>query len=182
MQQFLLSRQERKVASTQASGVGISSSGTIISLTTGIAEGNEVNTRTGTTLRVIQQHFRFIFRAITNDQSARFIIFRDMFNTGTTPTVTEVLPTTGILSHFSDVREVQQKRYQILLDRIVDVSLEGPSIKTNVANIKKQGMVYYNGPTAVAASNGRGAIFLLVIGSLSTGTFDYDWQGVFTDS
>lgn len=178
----LETRQERKVSSTQASGVGISSAGTVINLTNSIIEGNDINQRSGTTIRVTRQAFRMIFRAITNDQSARFIIFRDLFNTGTTPTVTEVLPTTGILSHFSDTREIQQRRYHILLDRMIDCSVAGPSILSDSAILNFKGNVYYNGSTAVASANGRGAIFLLVIGSLSTGTYDYDWQGTYSDA
>lgn len=178
----MLQMQEHKALSVQASGVIISSTGTVINLTNSIVEGVDINQRSGTTIRIFRMHFRFAMQMNTDDQSGRFIIFRDNMNTGTTPTVTDILPTTGYLSHFSDTREVQQKRYTIILDRISDVSIGGPSRITKVADIKYVGNVYYNAATAVAAANGKGALFLLVIGSRSTGLYDYDWQCEFTDS
>jgi len=65
---------------------------------------------------------------------------------------------------------------------MIDCSVAGPSILSDSAILNFKGNVYYNGSTAVASANGRGAIFLLVIGSLSTGTYDYDWQGTYSDA
>lgn len=178
----LLQRQEHKAYSTQVSGANISATGAIVNLSNGIIEGVDINQRTGTTIRIFRMHFRYAFNMNTNDQSARFIIFRDNMNTGTTPNVTDVLPTAGYLSHFSDVRQVQQRRYTILFDDTVDVSIAGPSRVSKKANIKFVGNVYYNGTTAIATANGKGAVFLLVIGNVSTGLFDYDWQCEFTDA
>lgn len=178
----MLEMQEHKVRSVQQSSVVISSAGAVINLTNGIVEGDDVNMRSGTTIKMLKQHFRFAFNVVGIDQSARFIIFADMLNQGTTPTVTEVLPTTGYLSHYSDIRQIQQKRFKILLDSTLDVSVAGPSRVTRRGDINYKGKVYYNGTTAIASANGLGSIFLLVIGSLSTGTYDYDWQGVYTDS
>jgi ribosomal protein S8 len=178
----MLTMQEHKVRSTQASGTTISSSGAIIPLTNGIVEGDDVNMRSGTTIKMLQQHFRYAFNMTSSDQSARFIIFADMINTGVQPTVTEVLPTTGYLSHYSDVRQLQQKRFKILLDDTIDCSVNGPSRLSKKAEIKWKGQVFYNAATAVTTANGKGALFLLVIGSLNTGVYDYDWQCVYTDS
>lgn len=179
---MILKRQEHKVFSTQVSGASISTAGAIVPLTTAIIEGDDINMRSGTTIRMLHQTFKFTSVAITDSQSMRFIIFRDLFNTGTFPTVTDVLPTTGILSHFSDTREIQQKRYHILLDKIVDVSLNGEAVKTNRAEMNFRGNVNYNAATNVTAANGRGATFLLIIGDKNTGVYNYDWQCVYTDS
>lgn len=181
-QRFMERRQEKKVYSTQLSGATVSPTGFVISLSTFVVEGADINQRSGTTIRALHQTFKYTLSTSTVSQSARFIIFRDLFNTGTTPTVTEVLPTTGMLSHFSDTREIQQRRYHILLDKIVDVSIAGDAIKTNRAEIGFKGNVQYNGSTAVATANGRGAIFLLVIGNSNTAVYDYDWQLHYTDS
>lgn len=182
VQRIMRKRQEHKAFSIQVSGATISAAGAIVPLSNGVIEGIDITNRSGTTIRVIQQHFHFAFAMNTNDQSARFIIFRDLFNTGTTPTVAEVLPTSGYLSHFSDIRMVQQKRYHILLDRIKDVSVTGPSRVTDHAVLNFSGNIYYNASTAVPAANGKGSLFLLVIGSQNTGLVDYDWQMTFTDS
>lgn len=178
----MLSMQERKAFSTQISGVIVSPSGLMINLTNGIVEGADINQRSGTTIRIVRMHFRHSFAASANDQSARFILFRDNMNAGTTPSISDVLPTSGYLSHFSDVREIQQKRYTILYDKTVDVSNTGPSRISNKAEIRYNSNVYYNAPTAVVGANGKGAVFLLVIGSFNTGVYDYDWQCEFTDS
>lgn len=179
---MLVGLTEPKVNSVQQSGVGISSSGAVINLTNNIVEGDTVSNRSGEKVTILSMNMKFRFLAITNDQSARFIIFRDLQNNGTTPTVTEVLPTTGLLSHYSDVRYQQQHRFSILFDQILDCSLQGPTVKTVVTQIRKRMPVYYNGATAVATSNGKGATFLLVIGSLNTGVYDYDIQTVYNDS
>jgi hypothetical protein len=173
---------EKKVYSTQAANTTIASTGTVINLSNGIVEGDDINMRSGTTLTVTKQTLRFNFQASVATQSARVILFRDMMNTGTTPSISEVLPTSGYLSHYSDVREIQQRRYQILWDTVFDCSLTGNTTTTKLKVVNRPCRVMYNGTTAVAASNGKGAIFLLVIGSASTGDFDYDWQAVYNDS
>lgn len=178
----LLRVAEKKVFSTQAANTTIASTGTVINLTNGIVEGDDLNMRSGTTITVTKQILRFNFQAAVTTQSARVILFRDMMNTGTTPTIAEVIPTSGYLSHYSDVRQWQQSRYEILWDTIFDCSLTGNTTTTKSKVVNRQCRVMYNGTTAVAASNGKGSIFLLVIGSASTGDFDYDWQAVYNDS
>lgn len=182
VRQILRSNQEHKVYSTQVAGAIANTAGAIVSLSTGIIEGADINQRSGTTIRAIKMHFRFTFQFNVGDQSLRFLIFRDMFNVGTTPTPTEILPTTGYLSHFSDVRMIQQKRYQILYDKTVDVSINGPSRVTRRVDLNLNKVINYNGSTAIATANGHGGIFMCVIGSANTGIYDYDWQLVYTDS
>lgn len=182
MRRALLRIAEPKVFSTQSANTVIASTGIVTSMTNGIVIGDDISNRSGTKITVVQQTLRFNFQASVTTQSARVILFSDRFNTGTTPSVTDILPTTGYLSHYSDVREMQQKRYEILWDRVIDCSLTGETTKTRKFHSTKKIPVYYNGNTAVAASNGKGAIFLLVIGSASTGDFDFDWQAVYNDS
>jgi len=173
---------EPKVFSTQAAGNLISSSGTVINLSNGIVEGDGINNRSGTVVTITKQNLRFNFEAFTVTQSARVILFRDMMNGGSTPSVTDVLPATGYLSHYSDVREIQQARFDILWDVVIDCNLNGEATKTLRKVASRPKKVFYNGTTAVASANGKGSIFLLVIGSASTGVYDWDWQAVFNDS
>lgn len=182
IQRVLLRRQEHKVFSTQLAGVTISPTGTVIPFSEFIVEGSDVNQRSGTTIRTIKQFLKFTVSTTTVSQSARLILFRDLFNTGTLPTVTEVLPATNMLSHFSDIRQQQQRRYHILMDRMFDVSIAGNSIHSEAHEFSFKGNVYYNAATAVVGANGRGSIFLLVIGNSNTALYDYDWQCVYSDS
>jgi len=173
---------EPKINSVQASGTTISSSGTVINVSNNIVEGDTVSNRSGEKITILTMNFKFRFLAVTNDQSARFVLFRDLQNNGTTPTVTEVLPTTGLLSHYSDIRYHQQHRFSVIFDKIIDCSVQGPSVQTLSSQITRRMPVYYNGISTGSTSNGKGATFLLVIGSLSTGVFDYDIQTVYNDS
>lgn len=173
---------EPKVFSTQAANTTIASTGVVINLSNGIVEGDDINMRSGTRITIMKQTLRFNFQAAVTTQSARVILFADMMNTGTTPTISDVIPTAGYLSHYSDVREIQQKRYVILWDTIIDCSLTGNTTLTKKKVVNRPCQVSYNGTTAVAASNGKGTVCLLVIGSASTGDFDYDWQAVYNDS
>lgn len=182
VQRALFRIAEPKVYSTQAANTTIASTGTVINLSNGIVEGDDISNRSGTTITILKQTLRFNFQAAVTTQSARVVLFRDLMNVGTTPSISEVLPTSGYLSHYSDVRMLQQKRYDILWDTIIDCSLTGETTKTKKSVVRRPCRVMYNGSTGVAASNGKGAVFLLVIGSASTGDFDYDWQAVYNDS
>jgi hypothetical protein len=182
VKQMILGITEPKVFSVQSSGTTISAAGTVLNMTNGIVEGDDVANRSGTKITVESMNYRFRFLAVTNDQSARFILVRDLQNLGTTPAVADIIPTSGLLSHYSDVRYHQQHRFSILFDEIVDCSIAGPSVKTIKGTTRRRMPVYYNGATGVATSNGKGSIFLVVIGSLNTGVFDVDIQMVYNDS
>jgi len=178
----LMNTAEKKVKSINASGANTGVAGTVINLTNGIVEGDDIFDRSGTKIFVSKIEARFRATAVINSQTTRFIIFRDLFNQGTTPAVSDVLPVATVTSHYSDTRYVQQKRIVILDDWVVDVNIAGEAVKTRKFGRQNAGAVYYNGATAVAGSNGKGSIFLLVIGTAATGTYDYDITMVFNDS
>lgn len=173
---------EKKVLSVAQTTQTISSSGTVINLTNSIVEGDDIYNRSGTKVKILSQLIRFRFSAVSTNQSARFLLVKDNINTGTTPTVIDILPTASWQSHYSDVRTIQQNRFTILHDETLDVSINGEAVKSVYKRFTRKYPVFYNGATAVSSSNGKGATFLVVIGSSSTGIFDYDWQGVFNDS
>jgi len=160
----------------------VSNSGFVYSISNNIVEGDDVFQRAGTkiTLKEIRIYYRCF--AVTTSQTFRFILFHDLFNQGTTTVVTDVLPAASYLSQFSDVRQIQQKRFIIVDDWHADSNLGSNLIISHVKNIKVHRGVYYNAATAVPGANGSGALFLLVIGSSSTGTFDYRVQMIFNDS
>jgi hypothetical protein len=182
IRQVITSMAEPKVLSFAQAIQTVSSGGVIISLSNIIVEGDDIFNRVGTKVRLLRQTLKFRFSAVATNQSCRFILFRDMLNTGNTPAVTDVLPGGTYQSHFSDVRQIQQRRYSILHDETIDCSINGETVKSaDYIEIKKTGVIRYNGATAVPTANGPGAIFLLIIGSSSTGQYDYDWQMVFND-
>jgi len=101
-------------------------------------------------------------------------------NRGTTPTVLEVLNTASFMSQLAPA-PLQQKRFTILADFQLDCNVAGEAIKSHVMNISGSN-VFYNGATAVAASNGPGALFLLEIGDSITGLFDFSYEPIYTDA
>lgn len=154
--------------------------GIVINLTNGIVQGDDVNQRSGDQIRIRSHRLVVRASAITVSQTFRFIWFRDNMNRGTTPAVTEVLNTANFMSQYSPA-PLQQKRFTILKDVVVNCNLAGESIKSRTFEVP--GMpVFYNGATAVAASNGPGALFLLEIGDSLTGLYDFSYEPVYTDA
>ena len=175
-------RVEKKVFSTQANSATSATTGTVINLTNGIIEGDDLTQRSGTVIRLARLRMLYRGTAVTTSSSLRFILFRDMFNQGTTPTVIELLPAANLTSQYSDVREIQQHRFHIIHDHMMDINVNGRTIVTKQFDLNIEGKVYYNGTTAVATANGRGSLFLLVIGATNNSVYDVTAQVVFTDA
>jgi len=173
---------ETKVNSLITVANTVSNVGTMFNISNNIVEGDDVFQRAGT--KIALKEIRLYYRcfAVVSSQTFRFILFHDLFNQGTTTSVAEVLPAISYISQFSDVRQLQQKRFVIVDDFHADSNLNSDLIISHVRNIKTHRSIFYNGATAVAASNGAGALMLLVIGSSSTGTFDFRVQMMFNDS
>jgi len=173
---------ETKVWSVNTVTSTVSTAGTVANISNGIIEGDDVGSRAGTMVRLKRCRLYYRCFAVTSSQSFRFILFRDLFNQGTTPAVGDLLPTATWTSQYSDIHMIQQRRFHIIDDWMVDCNLSADNIRSRHRDFALLGNIYYNGTTAVAASNGRGAMFLLVIGSSSTGTFDFNVQVMFNDS
>lgn len=182
VREYMLSIAEDKVNSLNVVGTTSSTAGIIYNISNNIVQGDNIFERTGTKIYLTKFHIYYRCFAITNPQSFRFILFRDMFNQGTTVTVTDVLPTGTWLSQYSDVRQIQQKRFEILDDWVVDSNTQGEVIRSRNRTLKGRWPVLYNGATAVATANGKGTVFLLVIGSAITGAYDWRIQMEFNDS
>lgn len=160
----------------------ISSTGAISNLSSTIAQGDDVNQRNGDMIISHGSTMNFRFRAVGTDQTARFIVVRDNFNLGTAPAVTDILATPLYRAEFNPLTVVQQKRFTILMDKYLDSNLNGETLKTVSMNIPPSGKIYFNGAGAVGTSNGRGALFLLVIGDAATGMFEFTYQIRFIDT
>lgn len=154
--------------------------GIINNLSNGIIQGDDINQRSGDQIRIKSHRLMVRSSAITVNQTFRFIWFRDNMNRGTTPTVLEVLNTASFMSQLAPA-PLQQKRFTILADFQLDCNVAGEAIKSHVMNISGSN-VFYNGATAVAASNGPGALFLLEIGDSITGLFDFSYEPIYTDA
>lgn len=178
-----LTRQiEKKVYSTSTIGASVATAGTTIGITQGIQVGDDIATRTGTLIRICRLRILYRGTAVTTSSSIRFILFRDMLNQGTLPGVIDLLPATNWISQYADAREMQQHRFHIINDHTMDLQVAGSNVKTKQYDIALDGKVFYNGTAVSTASNGRGALFLLVIGNAISTQYDYTIQVVYTDA
>lgn len=176
IQKALNRRTEIKSILVSQAPLAVSPLGTVSNMSSTIGQGDDINQRNGDVILSQGYTLNFRFRAITTDQTARFILFRDNFNLGTTPAVTEVLAAALYRSEYNPIAVVQQKRFTILLDSFLDSNINGETLKTITKKIPSSGKIFYNGTAAAGASNGRGAIFILVIGDASTGLHEYTLQ------
>lgn len=176
IQKALNRRSEVKSILVSQSPLAVSAAGTVSNMTSNIGQGDDVNQRNGDTILSQGYTLNYRFRAITTDQTVRFILFRDNFNLGTTPGVSDVLAAPLYRAEYNPLFVVQQKRFTILHDSFLDSNINGETLKTTTKRIPSSGKIYYNGAAVAGASNGRGAIFLLVIGDASTGLHEYTLQ------
>lgn len=158
---------------------GNTTAGSVTNLSNGIIQGDDLTQRAGDQIRAVRHILSVRATAITVSQTFRFILFKDNNNRGTVPTVLEVLSNVNFMSPYAPA-PLQQHRITILKDFKLNCSLTGESIKSRTLTLPGN-LVSYNGATAVAASNGPGALFLLVIGDSNVGLWDFSYEAHYTD-
>ncbi|UTQ50799.1 MAG: 21.8 kDa coat protein [Tomato albetovirus 1] len=154
--------------------------GTVINLTNGVIQGDNVNERSGDKIKLTKQILRVRFSAVVASQTVRFILFKDNTNRGTTPAVTELLNSASLMSQYNPTTMVQQ-RFTVLADVSLNGNLNGEAIKERVISRNSKYSVYYSGGTAIATANGPGATFVLVIGETASGLFDIGYEVHYLD-
>lgn len=178
----IVQRAEKKVGVTGNTTVGITTAGTVINLSNNIVQGDDFFQRTGDKIFIQKVLLKMRGVALVGSQTIRFIFLSDRFNQGTTPAVGDILQAANFIATYNQLTVVQQKRFVIHGDWSLDCNFAGEAIKSITKTYGEMGSIFYNGSTAVAASNGKGSQFLLVIGSAATGTYDFNWEGTFTDT
>lgn len=158
---------------------GNTTAGSVTNLSNGIIQGDDLTQRAGDQIRMVRHILAVRATAITVSQTFRFIWLKDNTNRGTVPTVLEVLSNVNFMAPYQPA-PLQQSRFTILADFKLNCSLTGESIKSRELSLPGK-LVSYNGATAVAASNGPGAVFLLVIGDSNTGLWDFSYEAHYTD-
>lgn len=181
VQKVLDKRAEKKVSVTGLTPVTIAATGLMNNISANVAQGDNFDQRTGDKITYVSHRIMMRFTALVASQSARFILFSDRFNQGTLPAITDVLQTNTYTAAYNQLLVMQQKRFLIHKDVTIDCSITGESIKTVWVNLGRTGDVFYNGTTAVSASNGKHSLFVLIIGSASTGTYDFVIESLFVD-
>lgn len=147
--------------------------GTVTPLTQGLLVGDTISGRTGIVIKplVLELNLSIIAPStMTEAIFTRIIIFQDMQNTGVTPTVANVLDGGTPTSTYT-VQPAQQGRFKILMDRTFSTTptAENAAVMKEF-RFKLKGLIYYNGDTNAAGSNGPGSLWMLNISNSTVGT------------
>lgn len=176
----LMARAEHKYYTfTPASAITSSAAGIVYNLTRDLIEGDNVEQRSGRRVQQTQSIIRIsgFLPALGLAGVLRFIWVSDKLNTGTLPTVAEILDSAAVTSGYS-LNSVSNSRFTILHDETRSMVVGGSNQHiTPIFNNYRKSNILYNGSTAVNTSNGVGSQFLLVITDLAANqpvyTVDY---------
>lgn len=176
IKQAIANTAEKKVLVGSATTQTTTNVGQVWALTQGIVQGDAVNSRDGTQITI--QSYRLkadvFMPTATIAAGVRIIIFTDSQNNGSLPSVTDVLATNSFISQYSIIQQVTN-RFHIHHD--VTKNLTAGGIQQVVFDLSKsmRHKVSYNGTTDVAASNGKNALFALIITDVGTNFPTYDF-------
>jgi len=145
----------------------------------GFAQGDSYDGRTGDKIRVHSIEWTAAFTDTANNL-CRFILVEDTSNIGAAPSVTDILSSASVFAHMNPIYEIQH-RFRVLLDVVLATSAAGQQYVMRRGEIRSKFPVYYNGTDAAATSGGKNALYAVVIGAASTGTYNFTTNTRFTD-
>jgi len=183
---MIMNRAEHKYYTTApAITVTATTVGVVLDLTNALVEGDQVTQRTGRVVQMDTAELRFdaFLPTAAGFGSIRFIWVADNLNTGTVPTVSDILLAPRVTSPYS-LANVSTNRFSILADVIQPMVVGGNNQQTDhVLSRKRKTKIHYNGSTAVPTSNGKGCQFLLVITDIAVNSpvYSADYALHFTD-
>ena len=144
-----------------------------------IAQGDGLADRSGD--KIFIERVNLMVNSISSgSHNTRYIVFRDNFNLGTTPGVTDLLVTAVVAAPYSSLNVVQQKRFRVLTDFVIS----GASAWRPATVIRKQMVVnqpcYFTGSASTTKSSG--SLYLLVItDNATTSVHDVEMQIIYSD-
>lgn len=182
VQSVLYSRAERKAFTTTQAGLTSSTGGVVFALTQGCVQGDTNTQRDGAQCFIRHLQLNHRTTATVASGSLRYLVFQDHFNLGAVPVTADILQSAANLSPHNFLNVVEQKRFRVLLDETIDVSLAGKLVSTKMhKRLPFSPALYYNATTDVAGANGKNAIFILIIGNIATLTYDYEFSMEYID-
>lgn len=143
--------------------------GTVYPLTQ-IVQGDAYNQREGNSIKAVSHQIRMVIQpavTATSNNVARFIVFRDTQQQGTTPTVAQVLETGAFNSY---INHLNGQRFQVIWDKVVDVPPQGQNDAVRIFKLYKKdnSHIKYSGPNF--SDTREGNIYVLVISNELTDT------------
>lgn len=137
-----------------------------------IAQGQDITDRIGRSIKAvsIQGILTGEMAAGTTDQcTIRFMLVRDNENHGTAATVTDVLGSAYDIRSLKERVTTSPKRFTILRDFFVNLSVTGDEIKTFKFYKKCNYHINYIGTAAATASNSTGTTYLIGLSDIAGG-------------
>lgn len=147
------------------------------------ADADDWTARTGLVVRPSHVTCRVSLVSGTTTSIARVILFQDRHCRGAAPAVTDVLLTAAYNSNYLSVN-LLNNRFKILFDDTVPL---GSSTLPPTALFKKyevplRGTISFVDATGTTTGLGENALFMLIIGSNVSGTYDMKNMTKFTDA
>lgn len=141
------------------------STGSITQLTGNIAQGNNINNRSGDQIKLHKFEFsQTLTSGLASAEYIRVIFFMDHWNDGTTPVVADVLNASTVTS-FQNFANEQSKRFKILSDLVFHSDAVGTGVTHASKQTHKLGtVVNYLGS---GLTNGHNQIFMLLVSTLA---------------
>lgn len=180
----LVNNQELKRFTIVSLGNAATTAGTVSTISQGIIQGDTVSTRDGNQAVLKRIVFRYnqISALASTTTSLRFILFSDSQANGVVPTVADVLDSPFVVSAYAP-SQFMSNRFKIIKDVVHSTTLTAATYSINhVFDMKMHTKLTFLGPTSVAASNGKNAVYLLVIGDNTGATYGVGFDLHFTDS
>lgn len=147
------------------------------------ADADDWTARTGLVVRPTHITSRVSLVSGTTSSIARVILFQDRHARGAAPAVTDVLLTAAYNSNYLSVN-LLNNRFKIIFDETVALgsSTLPPTATFKRHEIPLRGTVSFMDGSGTSTGLGENAIFMLIIGSNVSGTYDLKNMTKFTDA
>ncbi len=154
-----------------------------------IAQGTDITQRVGDSIKLqrLRLSGTFFINTSATRTTCRVVLFRDLSNAGSTPSTSDVI-SNAYLGTISGVNMFYnwinvQKRFSILYDEKVALSINGNENATVSITMPHEGHVKYRGTSGAVGSAAEGSIFLLLLSDEQTNvpTFSINTRVEYTD-
>jgi len=144
-----------------------------------IAQGDGLADRSGD--KIFIERVNLMVNSLSAaSNNTRYVLVRDNFNLGTTPSYTDVFTTAVVSSPYSSINVVQQKRFRVLCDFIISGSVNGRVATTVRRTINVNQPCYFSG--AASTTKAAGSLYLCVVTDTATSSaHDVEMQIVYSD-
>jgi hypothetical protein len=163
-------------------GLTVAVAGTVYPISQGLVLGDTYNQRDGQQVFCKEVEVRIAWNGgLLANTFVRAVLVRDNMNIGVLPTVAEILNSADFLSNYNPLYVTEMKRFTVLADQTLPLCPGGQSARTMLFKHKGTGRISFLGTTDVNASNGKGSLHLLLIGTATSVTVSYNTSIRFTD-